>query len=129
MFYKNIISDSEPVDMGDAKSGHPGPFTVSATGRAWWEWSDCLGDFTLTKEQHNDRPVYRNSEGWLLYSKDDNLYSLELGSGGPIGYSQPVYRSTTPAPSPVLCQNWEYLDLDDDYMKYKPGNIKVKVAI
>ena len=33
-------------------------------------------------------------------------------------------RSTNPAPSPALCQHWEYADRDDDW-KYKPGDIKV----
>ena len=32
MFYKPIISESAPVEMEDAKSGHPGPFTLSANG-------------------------------------------------------------------------------------------------
>ena len=32
MFYKPIISESAPVDMEDAESGHPGPFTLSANG-------------------------------------------------------------------------------------------------
>ena len=32
IFYKPIISEAAPVDMEDAKSGHPGPFTLSANG-------------------------------------------------------------------------------------------------
>ena len=32
LLYKSIISESAPVEMEDAKSGHPGPFTLSANG-------------------------------------------------------------------------------------------------
>ena len=61
MFYKPITSESAPVDMEDAKSGHPGPFTLSATGRAAEKWPWFLGDYNLTEEEHSGRPVYRNA--------------------------------------------------------------------
>ena len=105
----------------DAKSVHPGPFTVSATGGAS-KWLQCCGDFTLTERLHRDRPVYRRISGGWGY-----LYSLESGAwavGEKVGQTQPPLRSTTPAPSPALCQNWEYWDPDDGD-KYKPGDIKI----
>ena len=118
--YKPTTPESEPVAMEDV--GPPGTLSVSATGEARKKWSSAWGDFTLTEELHRDRPVYRNSD--VRYNV--NLYSLESGAWGlswTIGDSQPVIRSTTPAPSPALCQNWEYREYRGS--EYKPGDISV----
>lgn len=118
MFYKSIISECEPVDMEDAKSGHPGPFTLTATGWAGRVWPKYLGDYSLSEEEHRGRPEYRNSYG-------SHLYSLENGCWGVyeiVGDSVPDMRSTSPAPCPALCQHWEYWYFIG---KYKPGDIKV----
>ena len=98
----------------------PGPFTISATGAARW-WSKCLGDFSLTKELHWDRPVYRHSGGYHLYSLESGAWGVD----GWVGVSQPGYRSTDPAPSPALCQNWEYRGSDGLKYNYIPGDIKI----
>ena len=122
-FYNPIISEAEPVDMENAKSGHPGPFTLSATGRAREMWSGCWGDYTLTKEEHNDRPVYKKG-GWYLYSTKSGAWAVDQYVDDDYA---PWYGSTDQAPSPALCQNWEYGDRKDG--KFKPGDIKVEVAI
>merc|ERR1712110_1338907 len=93
-FFKPINSESEPIHMEDAK---PVGFTVS--GRAREGWSQFLGDYTLTGKQHNNRPVYRNSEGIQLYSLESGAWAMDVI----VGHSQPVYRSTDQAPSPALC--------------------------
>ena len=110
--------ESEPEEMEDV--GPPRILSVSATGRARKMWSYCFGDFTLTEEQHNDRPVYRNSVGKYLYSMEIGAWAVS----GKVGHSQPTLRSTTPALHPAFCQYWEYRDRDDDW-KYKPGDIYV----
>ena len=118
-FYKPIISETEPVDMEDAQSV-PVAVNFSATGKGGG-WSYLLGDLTLTGELLNDRPVYRSS-------KDYYLYSLESGAWGVrsiLGSSKPLYRSTTPALSPALCQEWEYREALGS--EYKPGEISVTV--
>ncbi len=114
-FFKPIISGAEPIEMEDAKSG----FSISATGRAREVRSTCCGDFTLTTELHNDRPVYRNSQGRHLYSTESGARAVDWSKGG----SQPKIRSTSAARSPTLCQQWNYRDYDGD--KYKPGDITV----
>jgi len=115
VFYKPIISECEPVDMEDA--WHTGPFTLSATGGARNKWPLYQSDYSLTKEEHRGRPVYRSSEG-------HSLFSLKYGGWGVhfnVGDRWPVMRTTSPAPSPALCQHWQYLD----FGKYKPGDVKV----
>ena len=116
VFYKSIVSECEPVDMEDAESR----LTLSAKGAPEEEWSGCLGDYSLAEEEHRGHPVYRNR--WDCY-----LYCLENGGWGvstSVGDSDPVMRSTSPAPSPALCQHWEY---NDSYSvsKYKPGDIRI----
>ena len=100
---------SDPVDMEAAETG----FNLSATGRAGELWPDFLIDYSLTEQVHNGRPVYRNSDGWDLYSQEDI-----------VGYSTPMMRSTTTAVKPHLCQHWQYRYYDDGF-KYKPGDITV----
>ena len=39
LFYKIISSESDPVNMEDAESGHTGPSFLRATGRAKEKWS------------------------------------------------------------------------------------------
>ena len=105
----------------DEDVGPPRTLSVNATGEARMWWS-CLGYYTLTEEQHRGRPVYRNSKGRYLYTLENGVWAVS----GRVGRSLPVYRSTDPAPSPTLCQNWEYEYLDsDDGWKFKPGDITV----
>ena len=63
--------------------------------------------------------MYRDTRGRAIYTLEDGAWAV---SGAYVG--EPVMRSTSPAPSPDLCQHWEYADRDDDW-KYKPGDIKV----
>ena len=63
VFYKTIKSEAAPVNMEDAEYV-PVAVTLSASGKARERWSECCGDFTLTEELRNGRPVYRNSDGW-----------------------------------------------------------------
>ena len=104
--------------MEDAKSGHIGPFTLSATGRPSVRWSQWLGDFTMTKKVHRDRPVYRNREGKHLYSMECGAWAVSVS----LGNSLPVYRNTDPAPSPTLCKQWEYRNDDRDVSTWDDGN-------
>ena len=116
-----IKSESEEVVM--KLPLYPGPFSVSATGKAWQLWPSAWGDYTLALELHRDRPVYRRISGGWGY-----LYSLESGAwavGEKVGQTQPPLRSTTPAPSPALCQNWEYIHVCSEY---KPGDITVSYS-
>ena len=115
-FYKPIISESAPVDMEDAESR----ITLSATGRAREESPGYLGDYTITGKEHGGRPVYRNSEGWYLYTMESGAW----GVSGYVGISEPPMRSITPAPCPALCREWEYYDYG-----YKPGYVSVKCTI
>ena len=118
VFYKTIKSESAPVDMEDAESVHV-TVTFSATGPAREKWdSRYRGDFTLTEELRYGRPVYRNSEGSPLYTMESGAWGVSLS----VSDSHPLYRSTAPAPSPVLCQNWQYWDGG-----YKPGDITITV--
>ena len=103
-FQKPIISESEPVDMEDAV--YPETLTLSATGGAREEWSWHLGDCSLTEEEHRGRPVYRDGDGGYIYCLEDGAW----GVSGRVGDSRPAMRSTSPAPSPALCQHWEYYD-------------------
>ena len=121
MFCKPFISEASPVDMEDAKSGHPGPFTISAPEEASDKWIKCLGDYTLAGELHNDRPVYRNSEGRHLYTMESGDWAVYYI----VGDRYPFYRSTDQAFSPALCQNWEYREPGSS--EYKQGDIKVTV--
>ena len=116
IFYRPIISECAPVDMKDAECGD---LILSATGGAWGLWSWCLGDYSLTGEEHGGRPVYSGSKGRYMYIME----SGDWGVGGYAGHSKPWMRSRsiTPAPSPALCRHWEYRDGD----KYKAGDITV----
>jgi len=116
VFSKPIISECEPVDM----ELHWPEYTLSATGEARERWPLYLGDYSLTEEEHSGRPVYRNSKDWYLYSLKDGGWGVYIS----VGDRWPVMRSTSPAPSPALCQHWEYRDYYDGD-KYKPGDIKV----
>ena len=103
MRYKIITSEAEPVDMEDAESS--GPFTITLTGRPIKEFPSICGDFTLSGELHNGRPVYRNS-------KRQNLYSLRSGAWGVdyrVGDIEARLMSTDQAPSPALCEKWKYM--------------------
>ena len=91
--------------------------TLSATGRAGKKEPECLGDYSLTEQVHNGRPVYRNSEGIDLWSQEDGTWAADRC----VGNSDPAMKSTTAAVSPGLCQHWQYWA---DW-KYKPGDITV----
>ena len=118
--FSTIISESDPVDMEDAAEYK---FTLSATGRAGEVWPSLLGDYSLTEEQHNGRPVYRNSGGPRsrhLWSQEDGTWAVS----GNVGYDLPGMKSTDAAVSPGLCQQWQFMDRSDDY-KYKPCDVIV----
>ena len=105
-FDNPIISESEPVDME-----LPCPvLTLSALGEAGWMWPKCLGDYCPTGAEHRGRPVYRNSFGRYLYSLEEGGWGVDAS----VGDSKPVMRSTSPAPRPALCQDWEYWIFDED---------------
>ena len=113
----NIKSESEEV----AIKMHLAWITVTAIGEAS-RWSLSLGVYTLTEEQDRGRPVYRNSGGWHLYSMESGAWAM----GYTIGDIHPYYRSTDQAPSPTLCQNWEYYVGKGEY---KPGDIKITCSV
>lgn len=92
--------------------------TLRATGEARERWPKFLGDYILTKEQHNGRPVYGKINGLHLFSQEDGTWAASWI----VGASYPVMRSTTAAVKPGVCQHWQYMDYDD---KYKPGDITV----
>ena len=119
--YKLTTPESEPVAMEDV--GPPGTLSVNATGEARERLSSFWGYYTLTEKLHRDRPVYRNSEGYVLYTLESGAWAVS-GRGG---HGLPVYRCSDPAPSPALCQNWEYGEYWDGrkFKHYKPGDIKV----
>ena len=125
MFYKPIPK-CETMDMEGAESGHPGPFTLSSTGLAGKIWPLALGDFSLSVLSYNDRPVYSNNR-----EKPDErrfLYNMESGCwgvAGTVGHKQPVFRSTTAATSPTLCQQWESREFNGS--KFKPDDITLIV--
>jgi len=118
IYYKSIISECEPVDMEDAVC--PGPLTLSAAGLLRMWWSGFLGDHSLTEKEHRGRPVYRSRYNWYLYSLEDGCWGVSTT----VGDSVPCIRSTSPAPSPVLCQHWEYREHNVN-SKYKDGDFKV----
>ena len=98
--------------------------TFNVTGDARMHWvpgTEPWGDYTLTKEKHRDRPVYRNSKGKYLSTMDSGAWGVSIT----VGNSEPPYRSTDRAPSPALCKNWEYRKHGDS--EYKPGDITVTV--
>ena len=84
---------------------------LSITGRARSFWSDSLGYYSLTEEQHNERPVYRNGYGYHLWSQEDGTWA----ANDIVGQSEPVIRSTFAAVSPHLCQQWQYRDYASNY--------------
>ena len=114
-FYKPIISESEPVDMEDAESR----LSLSATGQAGEKWSVLLGDYSPTERDHRGRPVYSDSNDRYLYCLEDGGWGVSAS----VGYSEPRMRSTSPTPSPALCQHWEYREPCQS--EYKPGDISV----
>ena len=120
VFYKPIISKSAPVDMEDA--GSAGPITLSATGRAREKWPEYRGDYILTEEEHRGRPVYRNSRGRSLYATDGGWEVNDR-----VGDSVPVMRSTSPAPSPALCQHWQYSESYSGGAPWEDGDITVTI--
>merc|ERR1712179_265449 len=96
-----------------------GTFTIRARDGKW-SWANCWGDFTLTEILHRGKPVYRNSKDCYLYTTENGAWAV----GNSVGYSWPLYRSTDQAPSPDLCQNWEYSEYDGE-RKYNHGDISV----
>ena len=79
-------------------------------------------DYSLTEWKHSGRPVYRNREGLYIYATD---------GGWEVGYSvgdpMPFIRSTSHAPSPALCQHWQYSGSSDGGAPWKDGDITVTI--
>jgi len=125
VFYKSIISESEPVDMEDASGPvHLGPITLSASGEAEETKSAFLLDYILFWEEHNDRPVYSNNEivelhRKYIFSTEDGCWAVSRN----IGDDEPDMKSTSPAPCPTFCQHWEYRHDGE----YHPGDIMLTV--
>ena len=128
---KLIMEEAEMISSTVGASQHNNPiqitgssiervFTLSATGRAGEKWSSCLGDYSLSEQVHNARPVYRNSEGIDLWSQEDGTWAADRC----VGNSAPAIKSTTAAVSPGLCQHWQYMYTDCGGI-YKPGDITV----
>ena len=122
-YFKPIISESEPVDMGSAAC--PWPITVSASGWAKEKCSWLLGDFTITKQEHNGHAVFRSKGGHYLFSLEDGAWAVGLT----VDEEQPVMRSTTAAPSPALCPHWQYSANTLGGAPWKDGDITVKIKI
>ena len=124
MKYKNfktstdIKSESEEVVL--ELPSYDRTLSLSAAGRAKEMHPVLLGDYILTEREHNDRPVYRDSEDRHLWSQEDGTWAASWD----VGNIWPVMRSTTAAVSPGLCQHWQYADILDGW-KYKPGDITV----
>ena len=125
-YCKPIFSYSEPVNMEDAECGTPRPiFTLSATGGAGDQWPRFPGDYLLSKEECNGRPVYNHGGHWL-YSQKDGTWAV-LGNWWADNDNvnvQPVFRSTTAAVCPTLCQKWEF-----KAGGFFPGDITVTCTI
>ena len=94
--------------------------TLGATGLARKVWPGSQGDYSITKREHRDRPVYRNSWGYL-YSSIDGGWAVSSY----VGDSKPVMRSTSPALSPALCQHWEYSESENGGEPWKDEDIMV----
>ena len=124
IFYKLITSESEPVDMGDAESGHPGPFILSATGRARESFSLALGTYTITGKEHCGRPVYKKEIriARYMFSMEDGAWAVDVD----IGESKPVMKSSTSAICPTLCQHWQYSSNSTGGAPWIYGDITVK---
>ena len=122
IFYKLISSESDPVNMEDAGSGHMS-FSLRSTGEARKMISAYQGEYTLTEKEHRGRPVYSDRGG-----RGCHLYTLKSGAWGVgdfVGDSKPVYRGTTAAPSPALCQRWQYSTRESGGPPFKDGDITV----
>ena len=124
MFYKPIMSEKDPVDIEDAKSGYPGAFNFSATGWAKAKWQNVtmwLGEYTLTAKEYRGRPVYKRGTSDFLYFLESGVW----GVGRPVGDNKPAMRSKT-ACRPDLCI-WQYSDAYMGGPPYKDGEITVKL--
>ena len=123
LFFKSIVSESVPVDMENAESGHPRTLTLSATGRAL-VWSLWLGDYILTEgEEHRGRPVYRNSTRGVMFSLEDGAWGVSN-----VEWNLPWMRSTIAAPSPFLCRDWKHsANLLSGGAPWKDGDITVTI--
>ena len=121
MFYKPITSENSPVVMDDA--GYPKTVTVSATGLPWVMWPSRLGDYNVIEKEHMGRPVYSDGDGRYLYATGGGWEVSRI-----VGDSYAVMRSTSAAPSPILCQQWQYLDsYYGNSGPWKDGNITVTI--
>ena len=123
MFYKLISSESEPVNMEDAETGHL-TVTLKASGKLGKMLSVFLGEYTLTEEEHGGRPVYRKRNDCNLYSLESRAWGVS-GAAGDHGEEQ--MRSTTAATSPALCRNWQYSPYSDGGPPFKDGDITITV--
>ena len=124
MFYKTIISESEPVDMGDAKSGHPGPFTLSARGKAREKISEYLGSYTIAEKERYGRPVYKQHVRCAyMFSTKGGAWDVGFISSHSF---KSFMRSTTSATCPTLCQQWQYSANIMGGAPWKDGDITVR---
>ena len=89
----------------------PGPLsslcdslTVSASGPAAEMWPQCLGEFSRTEMWWNGKPVFTNSQGWLLYQSPAQGWYVgdKLGRAG--------LRGSMAHHCPSREKNWTYWD-------------------
>ena len=105
-----------------------GPLTLIANGEAKEAWSWGQKEYILTKKERGGRPVYPpvfSSSNWGLYllTMEDGRWAVSQSESN----KDPVMRSTTAAPCPSLCEQWEYREPYKS--EFKPGDISVKCKI
>ena len=83
----------------------PTGFTLSAAGWPLVKWP-YLGDYTLTSEERNGRPVYSKDRYWSMFCQEDGTWAIEGWVA--VGDTKVVYRSKDAAVIPALCQHWEH---------------------
>ena len=84
-----------------------GPLHLYYTGLVWnRKGNDHKGDYFITDQKHNDRPVYESNDGYgYIYSEYDGTWTVD---GVEIGSNLPTIKSTTSASCPALCHDWLY---------------------
>ena len=101
---KHAQMENMKLFMKDVKV--PTGFTLSAAGWPLVKWP-YLGDYTLTSEERNGRPVYRHSHKyWPMFCQEDGTWAIE--GWVTVGHTEVVYRSRDAAVIPALCQHWEH---------------------
>ena len=108
------ITGSSLERVRSSGHGQAQVFTLSATGRAGEKWSSYLGDYSLTEQVHNGRPVYRNSEGIDLWSQEDGTWAADATVGKEMykGETKPYFiLFSISEHSPVNCHSYSCLYL------------------